>query len=77
MKTIRIVFASKKLDEEFDNLIKGKFEDKKLHKFITRAFQVPVVIVLTVVRDESVDTVYRQTYLSAGWQKNLSFFLTS
>jgi len=39
MKTIKIIFASKKLDKEFDNLIHGKFEDKKLHKFITRAFQ--------------------------------------
>ena len=36
-KDISVAFASLKLKENFEELIKGKFEDKRLHDFIDRA----------------------------------------
>jgi len=38
MKEISVAFASVKLTEEFEGLSNNKFEDKQLHKFISRAF---------------------------------------
>ena len=36
-KPIYVVFADKKLESAFETLNSGKFEDKKLYKFIDRA----------------------------------------
>lgn len=37
MKPIFVAFISQKIKEEFEELEKGKFEDKKLFDFISRA----------------------------------------
>jgi Txe/YoeB family toxin of Txe-Axe toxin-antitoxin module len=37
MKEILIAFISQKVKKEFEDLEKGKFEDKKLYEFISRA----------------------------------------
>ena len=39
MKQASVAFISKKLKEEFESLKEGKFEDKQLYKFITRAIE--------------------------------------
>lgn len=36
-KELKVSFISQKLKEEFNSLVSGKFEDKKLHDFIDRA----------------------------------------
>ena len=36
-KSINVTFSDKKIEDEFESLKKGKFEDKELHKFIDRA----------------------------------------
>ena len=36
-KSINVAFANKKLESDFENLHKGKFEEKQLYKFIERA----------------------------------------
>ena len=38
-KSIHVAFGNKKLENEFDSLKEGKFEDKQLHGFITRAVE--------------------------------------
>jgi len=38
-KTFHVVFVDKKTEDSFDALEEGKFEDRKLHKFIERAIQ--------------------------------------
>ena len=37
MKIISVAFISQKIKKEFEDLEKGKFEDKKLFEFISRA----------------------------------------
>ena len=37
MKSIFVAFISEKIKKEFEELEKGKFEDKKLYEFILRA----------------------------------------
>ena len=39
MKSIFVVFISQKIKKEFEELQKGKFEDKKLYEFISRAIE--------------------------------------
>ena len=39
MKSIHVVFHDKKLELIFEDLQKGKFEDKRLFKMITRAIE--------------------------------------
>jgi len=39
MKPIFVAFISKKIKKEFEELEKGKFEDKKLYEFILRAIE--------------------------------------
>lgn len=39
MKSIHVIFCDKKLEDNFDKLEKGKFQDKKLHDFIERAIK--------------------------------------
>ena len=36
-KPIYVTFGSKKLENEFESLKEGKFEDKQLYSFINRA----------------------------------------
>ena len=36
-KSINVAFANKKLENDFENLNNGKFEEKQLYKFIERA----------------------------------------
>ena len=36
-KPIHVVFANRKIESEFESLKEGKFEDKNLYKFITKA----------------------------------------
>jgi len=38
-KPIYVAFGTPKLEKEFDSLAKGKFQDKELHEFISRARQ--------------------------------------
>jgi len=38
-KQIVAVFVNKKIENLFENLISGKFEDKKLYEFINRAIE--------------------------------------
>lgn len=37
MKSISVAFISQKIKKEFEDLEKGKFEDKRLFEFISRA----------------------------------------
>ena len=39
MKQIYVAFADKKIESSFDSLRHGKFEDKQLYEFITKAIQ--------------------------------------
>jgi len=39
MKQTAVIFASIKLEKEFESLSEGQFQDKQLHKFINRAIQ--------------------------------------
>jgi len=38
MKPIFVAFVSQKIKQDFEELNKGKFEDRKLYEFILRVF---------------------------------------
>jgi hypothetical protein len=54
-KPIYVTFGEKKIEDEFEALKEGKFEDKQLYNFINRAIQDLKKIQLVVQR-------FRKTY---------------